>query len=546
MPNDQSWSLDGALANPDVAIEVVLSAGGPGVPVMGTPTTTSSSITGVVTNANGATSYQTRVDGGTPINGLTASGLDDETEYSVEWLGYDGSQYSDWTTAVDVSTEAVSEYGALDITPLDEDVLQGSRVRLDTDGTYDFGPSYTGGVAAWAMGGDWRVDGVADDYVDGLAHNATVDPAAQSVFADIGDSLNDTPIFKKDTAIKRHARLSNSFRSDGTPDTRMFMFTNPMGRLEDQPYKRYQMISWRTKYTAQHGRGYKRHTLTAAPTGTFTAGDGFGFGEDCTVTSPDTLSTDTIRFQHYDPSTKEIFFWWEGSFGSTFNGWSIVGNESGVTATFLASPAGSDASNSNLKELRFSQPSNEFRGSGSMAGFNSNVSHLTNYADGSGTPLDYLSPGWTTGERGDVEVDGWYHNRILLDREEGIYRLCLNGATRYITQDFETWSDAERGFVMLVGMEDDGNVRFQAWVNEIYANDSLFSVYLSDSPTAEGVDWAEVEYQHINSVSTVTGGQQSEVEINRGAYADEDDLYLYIVTDVTGAIQNLTGIALEI
>lgn len=93
-----------------------LAGSTPGVPTMDTPTKTATSITGVVLDANGATSFETRVDAGTWISGLTASGLTAETLYSVEWRGINANGAGPATTPVNVTTDAAAGAGIDSVT----------------------------------------------------------------------------------------------------------------------------------------------------------------------------------------------------------------------------------------------------------------------------------------------------------------------------------------------------------------------------------------------------------------------------------------------
>lgn len=68
---------------------------------------TSTSITAVITDGKGATSYEIRVDGGTAFSGLTASALTPEQAYSVEVRGIDENGPSAWSAPVDYATTAV-------------------------------------------------------------------------------------------------------------------------------------------------------------------------------------------------------------------------------------------------------------------------------------------------------------------------------------------------------------------------------------------------------------------------------------------------------
>lgn len=68
---------------------------------------TSNSITAVITDGKGATSYEIRVDGGAAFSGLTASALTPEQTYSVEVRGLDENGPSAWSTPVNQTTTAV-------------------------------------------------------------------------------------------------------------------------------------------------------------------------------------------------------------------------------------------------------------------------------------------------------------------------------------------------------------------------------------------------------------------------------------------------------
>lgn len=83
----------------------------PGALTMGTTTKTATSITGVVTDGNGSTSYQIRVNGGTWQSGLTATGLTAETTYSVEWRGVNANGTGPATTPENVTTSAQAATG---------------------------------------------------------------------------------------------------------------------------------------------------------------------------------------------------------------------------------------------------------------------------------------------------------------------------------------------------------------------------------------------------------------------------------------------------
>lgn len=85
---------------------------GPQPPVF-TVTATSSSLTAVIQGSNGATSYNIRVNGGAAVSGLTVSGLQANTQYSVEVQGINAEGTGDWSDPVLHSTTESLPEGSL-------------------------------------------------------------------------------------------------------------------------------------------------------------------------------------------------------------------------------------------------------------------------------------------------------------------------------------------------------------------------------------------------------------------------------------------------
>lgn len=82
----------------------------PSAPPVFTTSKTSSTITATITNANGATSYNVRVDAGAAVSGLTVSGLTAETAYSFQVQGVNTYGVSAWSAAVSITTSAASAW----------------------------------------------------------------------------------------------------------------------------------------------------------------------------------------------------------------------------------------------------------------------------------------------------------------------------------------------------------------------------------------------------------------------------------------------------
>lgn len=102
----------------------------PGVPTF-TTSATSNSITAIITDDAGATSYEIRVDGGTEQSGLTATNLDPSQTYAVEVRGINQYGTGDWSTPVNETTAAGGGGGA---TPYFEDDFSSGDLSKTTGG----------------------------------------------------------------------------------------------------------------------------------------------------------------------------------------------------------------------------------------------------------------------------------------------------------------------------------------------------------------------------------------------------------------------------
>lgn len=85
----------------------------PSAPPVFTTVAGSNSISAVVSNPNGATRYNVRVDSGTAQDGSVATGLTPEQTYSFQIQGENDDGVSAWSTATNETTTAVGAYTAL-------------------------------------------------------------------------------------------------------------------------------------------------------------------------------------------------------------------------------------------------------------------------------------------------------------------------------------------------------------------------------------------------------------------------------------------------
>ncbi|MDG5498954.1 fibronectin type III domain-containing protein [Marinobacter sp. BGYM27] len=526
MPNDESWSLDGPLANPGVAIEVLVSTGGsrPSAPPDFTVVKSTNSITAVVTQANGATSYKVRVNSGSGVSGLTASGLDAETEYPFSVMGINADGASEWSTAVDVTTSAESMSGgteALGWVAPEGSLAHGATLRVLTDGTNPFGAK-SQAVEAFRVDGDTVYeDGVENTAYQGLSDGDEV--TAAGVWVGVDNVY-------LDRAETRHARVGAVFTGLGKTDIGQMVsvggLNNP--RQSDRVYFSYQI-----KHSANINTVYRYQVENVS--GVFDEGaNSWGLGEAILIGGDK-----PARIIHIDDSASPSYVYFDlddrmaGS-GSQLQGETIVGQSSGATADILS--ASTYLTPSAHKYIRADQD-----GSGSGFGF---IAAL---------PLRQWWSAWddeNSDEIGRVadlypitagiyDVRGyentWHRLEFIFDfrdRGDGLIAppsFLIDGREWLITEALDPqYLNTEKGLAVYHGVDAAGAAidAVRSWYGEEYYDTSLQRVMLSDEPA-----WAEAkknfELCSIASWST----SQIEVTINRGQFSDGATLYLYVADD---------------
>ncbi|ENO16887.1 hypothetical protein J057_01745, partial [Marinobacter nanhaiticus D15-8W] len=102
-------ATDGSVQSGYSTVVNAITLAVPAAPVAGTPSVNASSITGVITDGDGAASYETRIDGGSPVSGLSVGSLTAETTYSVEHRGLNSAgNPGEWCTPYNATTTAAT------------------------------------------------------------------------------------------------------------------------------------------------------------------------------------------------------------------------------------------------------------------------------------------------------------------------------------------------------------------------------------------------------------------------------------------------------
>lgn len=426
-----------------------------------------------------------------------------------------------------------------------DDAAHGTLATLSTDGTYDFGDDFTE-TSIYMFGDDWRVDGVEDSYFSGLNHGGVVAPTSSTMFeTDNGHSK------QKYTSGTRHSRLSSMVKVFGKPTSAgglggVCTLARPLGRMggSNPPARQWQYFAWRCQYSGNMDH-LKRHLITVdGVTGTFqAAADGHSLGEQCTITLSNAATT-PAWFIHYDSVNRHMYFYWPedrespGYDRALLQTGTIVGNTSGATATFASGATAADVAweSGNPKDFRVAE-----NATGTYLTSFGAIHSIGNYTmrENNGTIYNDAAV-FTSAEKKDATTGHWYHHQLIYDKVNRVARFKVDNAVREVTWS-ATYEDPTKGFnIFEFGLENNQKVIFTGAINEFIANDSPLRIGISDSSTAAGIDYNTLETCYVKSVS----GNTCVFEINRGAYADSDDLYIYFFNDVTLEPANSSGLLL--